>query len=38
MTAKEYLQSLIDGMTVSDLPIQLSELKLLKQFMEYEEK
>ena len=36
MTALEYLDGLIDGQTISDMPIHSSELKFLKQLMQAE--
>lgn len=36
MTAMEYLESLILGQKMSSLPVQPSELKLLKKMMEAE--
>jgi hypothetical protein len=36
MTALEYLESLIVGQKISSLPVQLSELALLKRMMEAE--
>lgn len=36
MTALEYLESLIAGMKVSSIPIQISELKLLLMMMKAE--
>lgn len=36
MTALDYLKSLIEASKVSSIPIQTSELELLKTFMEME--
>jgi hypothetical protein len=38
MSAMEYLDSLIDGQKMSSLPVQSSELALLKKMLEAEEK
>lgn len=36
MSALEYLESLIDGQKISSIPVQISELQLLKKLMENE--
>jgi hypothetical protein len=36
MTALQYLESLIGGQKLSSIPVQLSELELLKKIMESE--
>lgn len=37
MNAKDYLQTLIDGQQMSTIPVTVSELKVLRTFMEQEE-
>ena len=34
MTAEQYLQSLIDGQTISSIPVQLTELLFLQKLMQ----
>lgn len=38
MTALQYLESLIAGQKMSSLPVQISELELLKKLLEKEQK
>lgn len=36
MTATEYVNSLIEGQKVSSIPVQLSELQLLRQLIQHD--
>jgi hypothetical protein len=38
MTALEYIQSLIEGQKISDIPIQICELEFLKSLLIHEKK